>query len=330
MKKTYAFSEIKDKLLFDGRVLMREDGAILGWEGSGFEFRGEFEGEISIGAECSSPFYYDKTYWLGLYYVVDGEPHKTGRIFNETQSLTVANVEKGFHTIKVIKSSQSIFNSIKIKSITFDGKIGEKPEEKKLAVEFIGDSITAGSVVMSYESDPPDLEIDTSSDSYWFYPGVACRLLDAKMYDVSTGGVGLVNREGGFGTNADSYYEFTDYYHDREEKWDFEKNRSDVVVIALGTNDGAYHEKQDEYIEIARKFLRKVRKNNPGAYIFWIYGMMFRNFEGLFKRLIDEENDGRMKYIPMPTDNRGGYDHPGKAAHIEYGRIIAEEIKKIL
>ncbi|MBE6632443.1 MAG: hypothetical protein E7623_07070, partial [Ruminococcaceae bacterium] len=226
-----------------------------------------------------------------------------------------------------------IFNKYTLKALRYKGVMGEKPADKKLTFEFLGDSITAGSCVMSHETEVEDLDLDTSADGYYNYPAVVGRNFDASIRDIAIHGIGVHNREGIFGTNAFSIYEYTECYHAPELKWDFNADPADVVVIGLGTNDWDYNDKPDEYYELAKKLLLLVREKNPGAFIYWIFGMMGENYGkhiNTLTKLLENENDGRMKFILMPADFSGGYDHPSKKGQAEFARILTEDIKNTL
>lgn len=326
--------ELAEHLRCDGRNLYTENGIIFGWENASFEFCGEFEGEISMDVEIVNTFYVDVMHRTVFYVVVDGAARKTEPFTDEAKNIVLCRVEKGFHTVKVIKNTSPIYNKYTFLGLRYNGVMGDRLPARKRIIEFVGDSISAGACAASYENEQgkENLDLDTSTDAYLSYPAIVGRHFDADVYNISIPGVGVVNKEGIFETNSPMLYDYTKYYHDKELAWDHSACRPDVIVIALGTNDkiALGTEKDDEYEPAARNYLRHIRRMNPDSYIIWAYGMMFdfTNFDPLIKRIVEEENDGRMKYVRMPSDNGGGYDHPGIKGHAEFARILIEEIEK--
>jgi len=325
--------EVKDlmgHLRFEGRNLYEENSVTFGWECSAFEFCGEFEGEISMDVDIVNTFYVDIMHRILFYVEVDGVATKIGPYTDEPKNIVLCNVEKGFHKIKVIKNTAPIFNKYTLKALRYKGVMGEKPADKKLTFEFLGDSVTAGSCIMSHETEIEDLDLDTSADAYYSYPAIVARNFDANLKNIAVHGIGIFNREDVFNTNGPSIYDYTEYYHAPEKEWDFASSPSDVVVIALGANDSEYNDKKPEYYRLAKDFLLHIRKKNPDAYIYWIFGMVgdgYGDFCDTLRHLIEYENDGKMKYIYMPADNTGGYDHPGRSGHAKLARILTEDFR---
>lgn len=326
--KSVNFCDVANKLRLNGRILKTDEGYLLGWENSGVEFSGNLEGEVKITALVHGRFYWDGNHKTVIYVVVDGVPHKTPLLENGRQEITLCTLEKGYHTIRIIKNNPPVYNRITLEKLSFTGEISDAKEDKRLQIEVIGDSIASGAVVMSNESTPADLNLDSSADAWYSFPGIIGREMNADITNVSIPGAGIFHKEGVYGTNEAIIYEYTDYYHNKNTFWDFENNKQDYVIIALGTNDGDFKERKDEYFNVCQGFLNHVRSLNPTAHIIWVYGMMYRDFVDTIKDAVEKSGDDNAEFILLPSDNNGGYEHPGKAAHQVYAETILKAIKK--
>ncbi|MFQ8601061.1 MAG: GDSL-type esterase/lipase family protein, partial [Oscillospiraceae bacterium] len=123
-----------------------------------------------------------------------------------------------------------------LESITLAGSFLEAPDQSNLAIEFIGDSLTAGYGNLGKPGDasPGSPLLQDGTQAYAF---MAARELGADLSVIAMSGHGLV---GGWkaGWNVPKAYPYTNWYRDHEEsgKYDFARP-SDVVVVNLGTND---------------------------------------------------------------------------------------------
>ena len=127
-----------DNIKFLGRSSTAANGISVSWPASGMEFNADCQGKIKVRMIS--------TYSSGVNYAcyVDGEIVKYIKPTNEARTYTICdNLEKGAHTIKIVKTTQA-YSTETFMNITVDGVIEERPADKKLFVEFIGDSITAG------------------------------------------------------------------------------------------------------------------------------------------------------------------------------------------
>lgn len=138
-------------------------------------------------------------------------------------------------------------------------------------------------------------------------------------------------------------------------------NETDLVIINLGTNDAAAftnpawkdpdsekvykqrlnaagkfeQEDADKVCSAVTDFLEVVRKYNPRAYIYWVYGMLKNQAEILIKKGIElykiQAADDKVKYIPLQDTTEceyGSFGHPGKNSHHQLAVRLIEEIER--
>ena len=190
-------------------------------------------------------------------------------------------------TIRLVKLSEAYNSSMGISGIHVDGTI-RAAKEKKLKIEFIGDSITCGYGVDGELGDTFTTATENAMKSYAIR---AAELLEADWSLVSYSGYGLVS---GYTTNGSAVEEqriglyYTLLGHSQgalasglkadEVEWDFKEFAPDYVVINLGTNDATYcgndSVKKQEFISAYIDFLKTVREHNKKATIVCTLGIM--------------------------------------------------------
>ena len=84
-------------------------------------------------------------------------------------------------------------------------------------------------------------------------------------------------------------------------------------------------------------FLKKIRKNNPNAYILWAYGMMGADIKDTIEAAIKEYSlaagDEKVSLFMLPlctADELGMRDHPTLKGHIKAAKALSEELRKLL
>ena len=81
------------------------------------------------------------------------------------------------------------------------------------------------------------------SNSWYSYAWMTARKLNAKLHNISQGGIALLDGTGYFGApgylGVESCYDKIQYLPDLGEvkQWDFSRYTPDVVVVAIGQND---------------------------------------------------------------------------------------------
>lgn len=199
--------------------------------------------------------------------------------------------EEGTHTLGLRKLSENMRGKTALLALETDGEVLPAQErEKKLTIEFVGDSITCG---FGNEAPGRDSLFETSEENGWMtYGAVAARELGAEFNMISVSGISTAPGKHPFipMKQMNEVYPFTDVYCDeRLDKepaaWDFASHHKDIVAVNLGTNDvnpvrfakdTATADEEEAWFSVNyRAFLEKVRAlNGPDTTILCTLGSM--------------------------------------------------------
>lgn len=346
-ERTYTPAQAADYLRYHGRTAAVEgaDKVAIDWTYSGFSFRADLQGELKMKLSPAKPQegYAQNSYVLAI---LDGEEPTADQVeerrvrINKSGVYTLlTDVPAGVHDIRLVKLTEPQLGILNFEGLTLDGQLMDLPEENdRLTIEFIGDSITSGLGNLWGSSDGAIQDNLLYQDGYHAYEAVTARRLDADFQVVSLSGWGIA---GGWTDDpADSAmknaYPYTSYYRNHtSQKWDFSRFRPEVVVINLGTNDAGIPSapSSEEITKEAANLLKMVADNNPGARIYWAYGMMGRSpkVENAIKAGISEFKEaggGEVTYVELPQNQLGGGGHPNVAGHKAAGKVLADAIEK--
>ena len=290
-------------------------------------------------------------YWIPVFRSLDRETMRTVRISKDVQPM-----------------SDEPGSFLKIHGFRIDGEF-YPVEEKKMKIEFVGDSITSGEGTVGAKR-----ELCWSSmvfGSVDNYASMTAELLDVDYHIVSQSGWGVLSSwDGNPRCSLPKYYEQVcglaaageNGIAGAGEAYDFKSWQPDVVVINLGTNDesafsqpavfcdedgilfnqklevdGSYEAASELRLKQAMKeFLKKVRRCNPMAEIIWAYGMLGTPLKDLIQEMLDgykkESGDAKVRFvelIPADSDTIGSREHPGVHCHRQAAEILTNEIKKL-
>lgn len=320
-----------------GRAGVVEDESgksfVTAYTNSGFEISGNLTGNIWLTSDTTdkAPATSGNNY---ITVILDGEYKGTywrgGAGCRDNLKL---NLDGGYHTVRVERANKVGEGNMRITSIEFNGTL-KRPQTNAgaLNIEVLGDSISEG-IGTGTSSDKAWDSAGGGDNAYYSYAAVMGRELNANLSVVAYAGKAIkeVREEcypyighGGVGN-----YSFS------------AANQKDVVVINLGTN-GAYNvntrndDTDDDIKNEAIALMTEVRKNNPNAYIIWVYGMMAPNQEhfAAYEDAVSAMNDEKIIAYKIGEKNSftgHGYDnyHPSKDEHAQYGKELAEYIKTL-
>ena len=248
---------------------------------------------------------------------------------------------------KLSECSQSI---LAVKEIRTDGMIVPL-EERGMRIEFIGDSITCGYGVEGKN----ELESFTTAteNAGKSYAGLVSDWMGLESMLTCFSGHGIVS---GYTDNPErrNLEELVPPYYERagrnsfplpsgrcleEIPWDFSSWQPEKILIQLGTNDLSWCMDRGPRKELFRKqykeFLRTVRKNNPGAMILCVLGIMGTGLNESMVKAVNEyraeSGDVRIHAMTLQEQDavRYGYGsdyHPSEMTQ----RRLAEKIQAFI
>ena len=241
----------------------------------------------------------------------DGSPHEV---------VLAEGLERGPHTLKVLKVTEVKYGTAYLTSLTADGPFDTPPARPARKAEIIGDSILSGSEAVRL-STTTDSKLTASENSLAAYGYLAAsEILDAE--------VSAITRSGALVSGYQDYASIPDYYDyysavDRE-LWDFSAYVPDIVIVDLGTNDVLIGAPVDLITQKYAEFLRYIRGKYPQAAIFVCYGAMTTSLNGALSSMVNSLGDDNVYACALPALATGG--HPREQQHqtngFQLGAII--------
>lgn len=341
-KSSYREYDLNENYLkFIGRSATVGDEIILSASGSGVEFicKGDYA-EITLAPE--NP-YVSSSHRPRVALYSDGNLVAMECI-SEEKTYRI-NTEYSGTVITLVKLSEAMHSSVKlIKAASYSVKDIEPTEEKKLKIEFIGDSITCG-----YGTDGSRYgSFSTETENFMkTYAYLTAEKLGADYSAVCYSGYGVLTGYTENGKINDKIvmneYEKACHLTGQEDPlWNFPKVKNDIVVINLGTNDASYcgssaYARQlftDAYV----RMLRTVREKNPYAYILCILGDMnnslYPSVEEAVSQYSQQTADSRVEAFAVDF-KMGENDividgHPGPMSNLCAAEVLTEKISSLI
>lgn len=317
--------DAKDYIKTQGRNTLKDGALWLDFSASGIEFSANCEGKVALNLNVKSLKQTDS--YGGLYFtvIVDGvkkdraQCHITST--GNVELVLADNLTPGNHTFEVYRQTEHRGAEVGISSIVMNGSFNEKPEDNRLYIEFIGDSISTGFGVLGTTSDS-DGGSPKWQDATAAYPFLTAKALGADFSDVCYSGIGA--KYGWQDPNMLNFYPYQRWQYDRNTQYNFNARQPDVVVIALGTNDIAMEAERGITLEQRlagyQELLDMVRAKNPNSKIVWIYGMMKDDDNARIPAII-EENGGAaagLYSLELVTNTAGAGWHPSAAGQQKF------------
>lgn len=338
------------------RYIAGRGAVFFNWTCSGFTitFSGRTLRARVLALEDRLPFPPDAPADLPVVAVVGGDSETVSARFplaageNEIELFSGGD---GEHTVRLVKFSENVRGKAALLSLETDGRLlPAKYTEKKLKIEFVGDSITCG---FGNEAPGRDSLFHTGEENGWLtFGAAAARELDAEFNMISVSGIatGAPKYPLFPGKNMEDIYEFTDIYCDERlgstpERWDF-SDKKDIVVVNLGTNDSAriwsYQEltKADEEAEQFsaryRAFLEMIRRNNGhdtfivctlGPLDYFLYDRI-EKVVAEYRRDTGDKNIAAFKLIGvnLMSEGFGAVSHPSVKTQLRMGKELAARL----
>lgn len=241
-----------------GRVFLDETDptvAHIEWPACGFEFN------VNINSG-SMKVYYKTTYESTLAVYVDGVKQERPIMMPASRDLSFEiALTPGEHTVKLLRELEPntyINQSQILTSIEFDGAVLDKPADKDLYIEFIGESTVTGSgSAGTFRPGAGFLVTDHSNTSSFAYQ--LADQLDADYSIVAKGNVGFLN--GDVGQNLNMPYVY-DYWWRWSSEMPYTAERTpDLIIMKIGMNDTeAAGHSLEGFKEGAKSFILHLRE----------------------------------------------------------------------
>ena len=285
--------------------------------------------------------------------LVDGKKKLDARMKARDASVTVfEGDEKRDAEVRLIKLSEGTQSLMALREILTDGKI-EALLDKKLKMEFIGDSITCGYGV---EGKSENETFTTATENVTKgYAWLTAEALDADAVMTCFSGHGIISGYTG-DPAARNTAELVPPYYEKEGRngfrlpngkraeeipRDFSAFRPDYIVLNLGTNDlswcGTDESRGRLFAKEYAAFLKTVRKNNPKARILCALGVMGTGLNPMMQAAAEtyckETGDKQIRLLMLEEQNaaRDGYGsdfHPNEITQRLLAGRVTEAIKK--
>jgi lysophospholipase L1-like esterase len=247
---------------------------------------------------------------VNLYVSIDGRADVFYAGVRGTVNLTPQPLAAGTHTLRIsYRSGDTVFQGLVLDS----GARTVSPNTPTGVIEFVGDSITAGS-----------LTDRLALDSYAWKAG---EQLGLRHTQIARAGYCLVAQSGCTGLSS----QFFKAASTGDRNWDFSRYRANAVVINLGTNDIGHGVSGSAFQSAYTTFLRDLRATYPDAHLFAV--------QTLKKRYVTETRaairaragagDAKVHYVDTTgwltdgADYEDGNGHPDEAGHTKFANRLA-------
>ncbi|MDR3148447.1 MAG: NAD(P)H-dependent oxidoreductase [Oscillospiraceae bacterium] len=231
--------------------------------------------------------------------------------------------------VTIIRDTQlMIGETLTLHGLELDGEL-LPVRERKLKIEFIGDSITSGegAIGSAAEQDWAGAFFSTLNPYTW----KLAEKLDAELRVFSQSGFGVTCTWDGNDFGAlPAFYENERIF--MRDKNDFSEWQPDAVVINLGTNDVSGNAAPDKFQAAVLDFLRLVRRCNPSAHIVWATGMLGKPFVDEIAAAVTAFGDKNCSVLDLPEvtpETIGARGHPGALNHDQAAEALCEHLRDI-
>ena len=320
-----------------GRTTLSYGDILADWSASGIEFEYQGYGDLSVRIERSG----NKN--ILMVAEVDGE--KTTVTVNKegvADYRIATGLADGKHHVlirrKTMVESDAIGRFTQFKGIQMTGRFLAKPANNKYKIAFIGDSITCGVGITTYDGD------GSNTDGLSTYAVDLCTR-EGFDYDIcSVSGIGVYHsttKHNGTTNTMTKYYPYYNYYRSTDSTLAYKPDRkADLVIVNLNTNDhntcsskSGSNTDKTAYQNTLRTLISEIRAaHGQNVKIVWVVGMMISP-TALVNQWLDEVFDGLggesagLYRAVVSTDTSGEYSHPSLDSHLSVSRALSTFIR---
>jgi len=210
-----------------GRCGIGPAGLYLDYSASGFEMN-----VYSEGKEIT--FSYFAQYDAYVVVLVDGKQWDRPLLQEGTGTLTVP-VTPGTHSLTLLKETEvnTSGKTLQLMTMELQGNLLEKPADRPLYIEVIGDSIACGDGALGTYTAGQKWSLEDHSGTNGFAYLTAQRI-GADWSVFARGGIGLMKTAGDY--TAGQIYPYVNLYRDKITRYQPART-PDVVIVELGAND---------------------------------------------------------------------------------------------
>jgi lysophospholipase L1-like esterase len=292
-----------------GRVATSSDGKhpLYRYQWPAVYFEAAFEGpEVSVRVADDAN---------RLRVLIDGRPSavldRPGTIEHR-----IAHLAEGRHTIRLEKLSESQDGSGAFEGfyIPASGKALPAPRRPR-QIEFVGDSDMVGYGNTSASRECTDQELFLSTDSQQAYGPLVASRFNADYQINAYSGIGVVRNYDSGKPDMSMTSLYPRVLFDNPAAYQNEAWQPQLIVVGLGANDFVPAVKSDvrwedqralrkDFDQAYAEFLRKLRKNNPDAFILLFvlesYDTDYAAGNHLAVKTLQEEGDQRIRLLAYP------------------------------
>ena len=318
-----------DKYKTFGRYKVLDDKVIFYNGGSGLSFKmkgARFKVDLAnIGDPGSFRVFVDKNYNYGIQL-----PYNQSEVIISFETYEEVADPNGIHYVDIVKVNEANDNELQISNIHIYGKLLDYDFKYKYKIKVYGDSTIAGYGILAHEG-PTSVKTNSSVKDFCFR---ALYELGADFDIFSASGWGLVFSKW-TNPNEIGIIDFKDNLcvHSNE-KW-VEKDKTDLLIISLGTNDYSYIGLCDSmnrvniFKETYKKLIDSELEKNKDLKILMIYGTLkekdvyplieetYEYLKPFYKNLFIHKFDG---------DNSAIEHH----AYVDKHEEMANELKEVI
>ncbi len=325
-----------------GRSQVNNQGKlVLEMTSSGFAFSAQCYGDVyvNLDATAGNP---KETYFTVF---VDGKRVDDVKIIGtEVASYRIAtNLTAGKHTFEIMKQYET-GNILLVNYVELNGKTTEKPKNKDLYIEFVGDSITCGYGNLLTKG--ADTTGKRHEDGTLAYSTQTALMLDADYSMISKSGSSLINHTAVSSGNAHMPSSYEKVSHSSNVSWNFER-KADIVVINLGTNDAGFINqyvsentaaaKTEYFAGLAYDFAKRIIElNGDDVQIVFALGLMSPGtthdwakeaYRQTAQKLITEGYSAHFCDLPVGQSGGGSSPHPNVQEAYRAAEVLSAFIR---